>query len=162
MSKGLGGLYSQIRIISTPGFALQAAERRQNRCAVAALPAQPATQLFLTLPYSPRTWLLHPQRLPSLADAASPDQETMQADMRRFLQRLDENRPAGARANKQTPTWLIEALTKIEEPPADADDQDRFLGIIPVFQWRELREEFPSMAWIMLVEVWYPPIRLCL
>ena len=90
-----------------------------------------------------------------LADAASPDQETMQANMRRFLQRLGENRPAGARANKQTPSWLIEALTKIEEPPADTDDQERFLGIISVTQWRELREEFPSMAWIKLAEIWY-------
>ena len=136
-------------------FALQAAERRQTRCAVAALPAQPATP---AIPFA----LLSAEKMASsssaaafLADAASPDQETMQANMRRFLQRLDENRPAGARANKQTPSWLIEALTKIEEPPADADEQERFLGIIPVTQWRELLEEFPSMAWIMLVEVWY-------
>ena len=82
----------------------------------------------------------------------------MQTNMRNFLQRLDENRqaaPAGARANKQTPAWLIEALTKIEEPQADADAGDRFLRIIPLSQWRELREGFPSMAWIMLVELWY-------
>ena len=39
-------------------------------------------------------------------------------------------------------------------PPADVDAEDRFLGIIPVAEWRELREEFPSMAWIMLVELW--------
>ena len=136
-------------------FALQAAERRQNRCAVAALPAQPATPAIPYAPVFAENMASSSSAAAFLADAASPDQETMQADMRRFLQRLDENRPAGARANKQTPTWLIEALTKIEEPPADADDQDRFLGIIPVFQWRELREEFPSMAWVMLVEVWY-------
>ena len=136
-------------------FALQAAERRQNRCAVAALPAQPATPAILCTPSFAENMASSSSAAAFLADAASPEQETMQANMRRFLQRLDENRPAGARANKQTPSWLIEALTKIEEPPADADDQDRFLGIIPVFQWRELRKEFPSMAWIMLVEVWY-------
>ena len=136
-------------------FALQAAERRQNRCAVAALPAQPATPAIPYAPVFAENMASSSSAAAFLADAASPNQETMQANIRRFLQRLDENRPAGARANKQTPTWLIEALTKIEEPPADADDQDRFLGIIPVFQWRELREEFPSMAWIMLVEVWY-------
>ena len=136
-------------------FALQAAERRQNRCAVAALPAQPATPAIPYAPVFAENMASSSSAAAFLADAASPNQETMQANLRRFLQRLDENRPAGARANKQTPTWLIEALTKIEEPPADADDQDRFVGIIPVFQWRELREEFPSMAWIMLVEVWY-------
>ena len=135
-------------------FALQAAERRQTRCAVAALPAQPATPAIPFALISAEKMASSSSAAAFLADAASPDQETMQANMRRFLQRLDENRPAGARANKQTPSWLIEALTKIEEPPADADDQERFLGIIPVTQWHELREEFPSMAWIMLVEVW--------
>ena len=136
-------------------LALQAAERRQTRCAVAALPAQPATPAIPFALISAEKMASSSSAAAFLADPASPDQETMQANMRRFLQRLDENRPAGARANKQTPSWLIEALTKIEEPPADADDQERFLEIIPVTQWRELREEFPSMAWIMLVEVWY-------
>ena len=116
-------------------FALQAAERRQNRCAVAALTAQPALPAEIMASSSSAAAFL--------AEVASPDQELMQSNMRRFLQHLDENRPAGARANKQTPSWL--------EPPADADAEDRVLGIIPVAQWRELWEEFPSMAWIMLV-----------
>ena len=145
----------KVALLVHQAFALQAAERRQNRCAVAALPAQPATPAIPYAPVFAENMASSSSAAAFLADAASPNQETMQANMRRFLQRLDENRPAGARANKQTPAWLIEALTKIEEPPADADDQDRFLGIIPVTQWRELREEFPSMAWIMLVEVWY-------
>ena len=125
-------------------FALQAAERRHQP----ALPAIPIAHLSAEIMASSSSAAAF------LADVASPDQETMQSNMRRFLQHLDENRPAGARANKQTPSWLVEALTKTEEPPADADAQDRFLGIIPVAQWRELREEFPSMAWIMLVEIW--------
>ena len=90
-----------------------------------------------------------------LADEASPEQERLQTAVHDYLQRLDVNRPAGARGNKQTPTWLVDALTQIQEPPADADEGDRFLGIIPVAQWRGLREEFPNMAWIMLVEIWY-------
>ena len=109
-------------------FALQAAERRQNRCAVAALPAQPATPAILCAPTFAENMASSSSAAAFLADAASPEQETMQANMRRFLQRMDEVRPAGARANKQTPSWLIEALTKIEEPPADAlpGDHSRF------------------------------------
>ena len=60
-----------------------------------------------------------------LGDAAAPDQEAMQANMRNFLQ-LTEERPAGPRANKQTPTWLIDALTNILEPSADTDPDERF------------------------------------
>ena len=66
-------------------FALQAAERRRNRCTVAALPAQPALPAIPFAHSSAEIMASSSSAAAFLAEVASPEQEMMQSNMRRSL-----------------------------------------------------------------------------
>ena len=62
---------------------------------------------------------------------------------------------ADAMAGTLLPSSYNDLAEAVEEPREDEADDEMFLGTIPVYRWRELREEDPSSHWSVLYERFY-------
>ena len=51
--------------------------------------------------------------------------------------------------------WVTHVIVNMEDPPADAEETDMYLGNIPVKEWRHVRANSQGLDWLGCYELWH-------